>query len=395
MGEVYTPGLLIAREVRVGRMRSVTAGRVMVSPGQPVDQESALAYANPRGYLHVIDARRELGGDPELESSLLKKEGDRVHKGEVIARRSLMVGMLRRELRSPVNGTIERISTATARISLREDPVPVTAPFPGRVASVVPGVGVVVETVADVVQGIFGVGGEATGRLISATGGPGDILDARALGPEHSGKVVIGGSAVTEAALRRAAEVWVRAIVTGSVAKDDLDRFVGRVIGAAVTGHEPGPVVIVTEGFGRLPMSDRAYDILTSNIGRIAYVSGRTQVRAGVVRPEVLIPTGRQGAGRANERAGAAPFGLSEGSRVRVIRGPAFGRLGVVGRVLPGLTRIATGSMVRALEIVLDQPTEGHVGRTLVVPRSNVELLIDGDRASGSGDSLREGGDGR
>ena len=55
--------------------------------------------------------------------------------------------------------------------------------------------------------------------------------------------------------------------------------------------------------------------------------------------------------------------------RVRIIRDPYFGGLGNISDLPVDLQRVETESLVRVLEVQLDD------GRKVVVPRANVEII--------------------
>jgi len=113
-------------------------------------------------------------------------------------------------------------------------------------------------------------------------------------------------------------------------------------------------------------MADRAFAILSGLSGEQASVSGATQIRAGVIRPEIIVSRGRR------PDAGAAEEPLAEmtvGSRIRLIRDPYFGRLAEVVALPPEPARIETEARVRILQARLPD------GRVVTVPRSNVELI--------------------
>jgi hypothetical protein len=114
-------------------------------------------------------------------------------------------------------------------------------------------------------------------------------------------------------------------------------------------------------------MSDRAWSLLAARAGRLASVSGATQIRAGVVRPEVLIPEGDAGGAAAEAETGA---GLGVDSLVRVIRAPGFGRIGRVVELPSELRRLDTESMVRVVMVVFPE----H-GVPVALPRANVEVI--------------------
>src|SRR5438128_1287867 len=137
------------------------------------------------------------------------------------------------------------------------------------------------------------------------------------------GKVVVEGSRVWYATLMRAKEIGVAAVVAGGFDDRDLRQLLGRDLGVAITGSEElGFTLVLTEGFGRIPMAARTWRLLEAHRGERASVSGATQIRAGVMRPEIIIPRDGGGAGSETDLS----TGLEIGSLLRVIREPHFGR---------------------------------------------------------------------
>src|SRR5262249_50719621 len=196
---------------------------------------------------------------------------------------------------------------------LREPPSPVevTAYVDGSVVEVIAGEGVVVETRGALVQGIFGLAGEKQAPIVVAAKDREQTLDAEHVVEAHRGKVVIGGARTTLAALRKAISLDVAAIVCGGFAYQDVRELLGYDVGVAVTGNEAlATTLVVTEGFGDIAMARATYDLLASLEGKRASVNGATQIRAGVIRPEVVVPHGDDAPARAN----GAAHGLEPGA---------------------------------------------------------------------------------
>jgi len=246
--------------------------------------------------------------------------------------------------------------------------VEVSAYVRGVVVEELPGEGVVVEAHGALLQGIFGVGGETWGTVAVAVDGPDAELTPVRLRPEHRGHVVIGGAHVTYDALMRARALGVAAVVVGGLDDLDLRRLLGRDLGVAITGSEElGFTLVLTEGFGRIRMADRAWELLAARAGRLASVSGATQIRAGVLRPEVLIPESDATSVGAGEEGDAA---LAPGSLVRAVRAPYFGWVGRVVQVRAELKELETEAMVRVVEVQF--PGEGFLA---MIPRANLEVI--------------------
>ena len=115
--------------------------------------------------------------------------------------------------------------------------------------------------------------------------------------------------------------------------------------------------------------------MLTSLAGREASLSGATQIRAGVIRPEVIVadpPDAPQPDGPFPTVSGeeTEAFTLAVGTSIRIIREPYFGKLATVSALPPQLVRIGSGAVVRVLEAHLNES-----GEAVTVPRANVEIV--------------------
>jgi len=369
----YISGLTITADTVVRKERRLPiAGEVLVSPGQEVEAETPIARAMRPGNLTSLKVSERLGIDPaDMPAAMRKSQGQPVEAGEVIAETRALFGLFHNVCESPVAGVIEHISPLSGYVGIREPPAPlqVAAHIGGRIARVIEGQGAVVETRAAFVQGIFGVGGERRGILRTAARGPEAPMDLSLVGEAARGAVLVAGAAAAGGALTEAARAGAAGVVVGSIADVDLRAFVGYDIGVAVTGQEPVPfTLIITEGFGSVAMAGKTFDLLASLAGKPASVDGTTQIRAGVMRPEVIVPlAGEGGAAREVGPRHASP--LQVGSHVRLIREPYFGQLAVVTALPPEPAEIETEAKVRVVAVSL----EG--GRRALVPRANVEMV--------------------
>jgi hypothetical protein len=149
-----------------------------------------------------------------------------------------------------------------------------------------------------------------------------------------------------------------------------LAGILGYELGVAVTGAERiGLTIVLTEGFGRIPMARRTYDLLRSLDGKRASANGATQIRAGVQRPEVIVPLDERALERPEAAQEEQADGLRLGDRARIIRQPYFGRIGEVLELAPDLVQIETESKVRVMRLRTEE------GEVLTVPRANVEVI--------------------
>ncbi|MDN3514621.1 MAG: hypothetical protein NG747_09490 [Candidatus Brocadia sp.] len=372
MTHAYTPGLRISERTKVTSHRVLPlAGDVIVKKGDVLKAEDVVARAHLPGKVHAINAVNRLGIQPkELREYMLKKEGDAVLKDEIIAETKPWVKMLKTVLLSPITGTIETISTITGQILLREPPKPIQvfAYIDGTVIEVMEKEGVVIETTAAFIQGIFGVGGETVGELAMAVDKPNDVLTAERIHPAHKDKIIVGGAFIQHDAIDKARKVGVKGIVVGGFDDEDLRKLLGYDLGVAITGSEEiGITLIITEGFGQIQMAQRTFELLKCRSGSKTSMNGATQIRAGVVRPEIIISHEGKVSGKEMDKPGDR--GMEVGDSVRVIRVPYFGKIGKI-KTLPFSPRnIETEATVRILEV------EFPDGSTAIVPRTNIEMI--------------------
>jgi hypothetical protein len=376
MGHSYTPGLTVADRTVVRKRRLLPIpGAVLVQESAMVSSETVVARTDLPGKVHPVNVANLLGVAPdEVSEYLVKKEGEVVRRDEVIAENKPLIKWFKTEVRSPIEGALESVSAVTGQALFREPPrsLDLLAYVDGRVVEVHPKQGVTVETECSLIQGIFGIGGETWGELVMGVKSPGDHMTAAQLVPAMKGTIVVGGAFLGADTITRAREVGVAALVVGGIHDKDLRELLGYDLGVAITGTERvGFTLVLTEGFGTIPMAAKTFALLQAHAGQKASISGATQIRAGVIRPEIIIPRKRDGGQRQAETAlsSAERGGIAIGDQVRIIRDPLFGRIGEVVALPHALKQIETESDVRILEVRFEDQT------VAVIPRANVELI--------------------
>jgi hypothetical protein len=372
MAHAYTPGLRVTPYAILLRERRLPLkGDVLVRNGDAVEADTVVARCELPGNVQTVNLASKLSLDPaRAPQALTIPLGSTCTRGQIIAEARSMFGLMKNRVPAPADGTLESVSGVTGQLILREPPIPVEvdAFVQGVVADTIPGEGVIVETRGAFMQGIFGVGAETFGEIAIAVKSPDDALKSSDLKPEHRGRVIVAGAYVSHEVLMAAKAVGVAAVVVGGFDDHDLRQLLGKDLGVAITGSEDlGFTLVLTEGFGHIRMADRTWKLLNDNSGRKASVSGATQIRAGVMRPEILIPlpkTAFQAAAESSEH------GLEIGTQLRVIRQPHFGRIGRVVELPPELRPLESEARVRVVVVAFDDD-----GSQATVPRANVEII--------------------
>ena len=185
---------------------------------------------------------------------------------------------------------------------------------------------------------------------------------------DHEGMILVGGNFISLDAYKKALACNVAGVVVGGFNYYDLEEVLGYTLGVAITGSEDLVTsLVVTEGYGKIQMGQQTYDLLSGSNGRLASINGATQIRAGVIRPEIIIPI-NDASKNSNENKAEKTTGMTHGSTVRVIRSPNFGKIGIVKELPAELRKMESETMVRVAIIDID-------GKQFEIPRSNLEVV--------------------
>ena len=294
-------------------------------------------------------------------------EGQDVTYNEILAS---VDGIAAGAVRAPVRGIIERIDTKTGKVIIRRpySPVNLYAYISGEVKEVIPSYGAVIETPACYIEGVFGVGKENFGELVILASSPDQVIEEKDIKADHADKILVCGAGITYEALKKADDYHVKGIIAGGIINYDIVRHFGYEISSGITGQDEKDITIIaTEGFGHIGMLPQTYELLASHEGRLASISGATQIRAGVIRPEIIIPLDEK-IEAFEEDAEETLIEPLKGMKVRIISEPYYGAWGEVKT--DGTTRIKldNGTTQDVVEILLSS------GQTVLIGENN--LLI-------------------
>lgn len=327
-------------------------GSIVVRVNEKVQATDVIAQAEVDAKHFYLDVARGLGVAVSEASRYIRcQSGERVEAGDVIAG---PVGVTRRTVRSPAEGRVAVIQDGKVLLEARGELFQLKAGFPGVVIGTDGSQSVTIEASGALVQGVWGNGIQDYGVMRVVGDGPIDRLQTDQLDVNLRGAVLVAGMCDHSAPLHQATELSVRGVILGSMPSDLIP----------VTRRLPYPVLL-TEGFGARPMNNPAFSIFTSNVGReVAINTGGSWPLPGQ-RPEAVIPLPAS-------RPVSLPdevIPLKRGVRVRILKPPYLGEVGVIKQVLNNIISYPSGIRSRSVEVEIEGVGSANV------PIENVEIL--------------------
>jgi len=289
---------------------------------------------------------------------------ENVKKGQLIAQSKGLFGLFKSDVKSPLDGIIGNISDITGQVIISEKPYPIEidAYIPGKINSIIDKEGVVITSDGMLIQGIIGIGGEKKGYIKIMSN---EEIDSN---QNINDKIIVIKSNLSYDFYKKINELGVQGVVCGAINYNTLTKILKKPLGVAITGMEDTTTIIVTEGFGEIEMADRTYQLLDKNNEQFTSINGATQIRAGVMRPEIFI--GSNIKSEFSKSFNEDSLAISLGSKVRIIRDPYFGKLGTVKGLPPELFEIDTETTTRVAKILFEDNTEQ------IIPRANLEVIL-------------------
>jgi hypothetical protein len=346
------PNTIMRRE----RMLPVR-GEVLVGTGSRVEPSDIVASAMLPSEVHLLNVAKVLSVNHEdLDRYLQVSVGDLVAEGDILAGGRGPSRLFRRTYYSPTKGMVAAISNGRLLIQSGRTTLELEAHYRGTVINAMSGLGAIIEIRGALIQGVWGSGKEGFGVLRLAVSDPAQSIEPKTIDISCRGTVLVGGSSIDEEALYLAQEMQVEGIVVGGLGAGLRE----------LASSMPFPV-IVTGGMGRFAISRPIFDLLQAFEGQEASIRGAMEARGGTVRPEIIIYT-PQAAGEPVVES-RPEFVVSEGSQVRIVRGPHAGETGKVVGFPSSMKKVETGASFRGIEVRLES------GEEVFVPQANLELF--------------------
>ncbi len=231
----------------------------------------------------TINIAEKLGIKPKhLKGYLKKRVGDFIYAGECLATNYGKSHPV--TYNSHYTGTITNINIQEGSLTIQylNKPYHLYAWLKGTVKDIVDNRCVEIEYDGTTLNGVIGFGRESGGLAV--------LYNASLPKAGYQGKVLIYPEKLTYEFLQEMASVNIKGIIAPCIDYDELTRFTKQEIGVALTGKEAIPFgIILTEGFGTFAFDSKIQTILLLAENKYIYLNGRTQIRAGVQRPRIVV----------------------------------------------------------------------------------------------------------
>jgi hypothetical protein len=327
-------------------------GRITVRKGQKVSPTDIVGEAYPAPEHILLDISLGLGvSTEEADSYIQRQTGDSVDENDVLAG---PVGVGKRVVRAPKKGKVVLAGGGQILLELDGRPYELRAGFSGVIRELLPDQGVIVETTGALIQGSWGNGRADYGLLHVLARSAEEELHPDRLDVSLRGAVIIGGHCEQADVLSIAEELPLRGLILASM-KSELVPQANRM-------RCP---VILTEGFGHLPMNENAYKLLsTSQRREVSVLAERWDPNLGT-RPEIIIPL-------PTEAGAPIPLDTGElkvGQLVRVTHSLYQGKIGQIVDVLADNVNLPSGITAAAAQVSF------HGEAPVTLPLVNLEIL--------------------
>jgi hypothetical protein len=328
-------------------------GRVIARKGQTVEPTDVIAEALTSPEHILLDISRGLGLEAEEADTYLERvSGEKVDEGDVIAG---PVGLSQRVVRAPKSGRIVLAGGGQVLIEVESNLYELKAGFSGVIEELLPDLGAVIETTGALIQGVWGNGRMNYGLMYVLLRSPDDELRPDRLDVSLRGAVVLGGHVEEPGVLTIAEELPLRGLILGSMSSS--------LVPLANKMRYP---IILTDGFGPLPMNENAYKLLSTSQRREVSLRAESWDPVKAAHPEIIIPL-------PTESGSPIPLDAAEfrpGQLVRVAHALHHGKIGRLDELLTEEVTLPSGITTACAYVSFE-----GIEEPALLPLVNLEII--------------------
>lgn len=291
----------------------------LLKVGDVVNPSTIVFEGQSSSLLQSMSISRELGvSPPQVKNYMTVSDGEIVDKGEVIAKRSVSMGMMERVVKSISEGRLSyrRIDGGVVDIMSPFSDSTVTAGVSGRVKMVVPESNqkrqVIFSTDAYVRYPVIVDGESVSGRLEIIKDGS-SLYFPEDVGSDCKGKIVVAGRELNPTLYESLIEAGAIGVMVGGINRSDFSSLGVKAI-----------PIFVMEGWGVVPINSILLDFLVNSKGAYTYLDV-TNEKVVVHNPDYVIT---------EESESDFLMEIEEGMIIQVWDQPYWGYSGIVENVL-------------------------------------------------------------
>ena len=326
-------------------------GRVVARLDQALNATDVIAETRHDGKHMLVDVQRAFSLKPtrNLEQIIVRKCGDRVNQGDVLAE---LIGMFPKVLRSPVSGEVVSIQGGKIFIKIQNPPHRLLSGFNGVVTGIIPDRGAVIENSGAIIQGVWGNGQINQGMLKSVLENPKLEFTQDQINSSLKGKIVLAGHCRQARTLQLTLRLDLKGLILPSMSPSLLP----------IAETLPFPVILV-EGFGKIPLNAPAFEIISAHENRTVCLFGGNSNQRIEERPEIFIPN------EANGDDETKPCESQMDMKVRVKIGPHAGEVGEIQFIYQEPISQPNGIITKSANVLL------QTNEQMIIPLANLDML--------------------
>ncbi|KKQ65007.1 MAG: hypothetical protein US86_C0013G0008 [Candidatus Daviesbacteria bacterium GW2011_GWA2_38_24] len=349
-------------------------GQITARVNQVIEPHDIIGKSLVTAGFSTISLSKALGVNPKEAVNFLQKPlGASIYKGELLALKKGMLGLGDKVVVSPTDCVLDSFDDNTGELRLKFLPkdTPLISGVYGIVDRITQNNEVIIRTHATEINGLFGSGIQRFGPL-RIMGKRESLITKTLVLPTDEQHILVAGAMVFADALREAVSKGVTGIISGGLNARDFKSMSGFINPSSRVGTDIGISLVVTEGFGPIPLGEDVFSVFQAHEGNFIFVLGNS---ARILLPTIdsnCIMTIRKTAlpiSNLPERPAEVDMkDLHQGDKVRIVWPPFMGTQGKVLSLDLVPTTLPSG--INTYLVTVETPS-----RKVKVPFTNIELV--------------------